>query len=87
MQYNKKKVEGKQERLAVLEKYFSQCHELLEQASSQYLRRQIAHDDIVDTMICAIAAKHGYNNYSTVPAMPDLDVHGLAMEMTFWLPE
>ena len=86
MQYNKKKIEGKQERLAVLEKFFGQCHELLEQASSQYLRRQLAYDDIIDAMVCAITAKHGYNNYTTVPAVPDLDVQGLAMEMVYWLP-
>ena len=87
MQHNKKKIEGKQERLAVLEKFFGQCHELFEQASSQYLRRQLAHDDIIDAMACAITAKHGYNNYTTVPAVPDLDDQGLAMEMTFWQPQ
>ena len=87
MQHNKKKVEGKQERLVVLEKYFSQCHELLEQASSQYLRRQVAHDDIVDAMVCAVTAKYGFNNYSTLPVIPERDVHGLAMEMVYWLPQ
>lgn len=86
MQYNKKKVQGKQERLAILEKYFGQCHELLEQASSQYLRRQLAYDDIIDAMVCAVTSRHGYNNYTTVPAVPDLDVQGLAMEMVYWLP-
>jgi len=87
MQYNKKKVEGKQERLAVLEQFFRACHELLEQASSQYLRRQVAHDDIIDAMVCAVTAKYGFNNYFTLPVAPERDVHGLAMEMVYWLPQ
>jgi len=87
MQYNKKKEQGKQERLSILEKYFAPCHQLVAQAASQYLRRQLAYDDIIDAMVCAVTAKHGYNNYTTVPATPERDVHGLAMEMVYWLPE
>ena len=86
MQYNKKTEQGKQERLSILENYFASCHQLFEQACSQFLRRQVADDDIIDAMVCAVTAKHGYNNYSTVPALPEHDVHGLAMEMVYWLP-
>lgn len=86
MQYNKKKEQGKQERLSILEKYFEPCHQLFEQACSQFLRRQVAHDDIIDAMVCAVTAKHGYNNYCTVPALPEQDAHGLAIEMVYWLP-
>ena len=86
MQYNKKTEQGKQERLSILEKYFVSCHQLFEQACSQFLRRQVAHDDIIDAMVCAVTAKHGYNNYSTVSALPERDAHGLAMEMVYWLP-
>lgn len=86
MQYNKKTKEGKQERLAVLEKYFTQCYELFEQASSEFLRRQVAHDDIIDAMVCAVTAKFGYNNYTTVPPLPLKDARGLPMEMVFWWP-
>ena len=87
MQHNKKKIEGKQERLAVLEKFFGQCHQLFEQASSQYLRRQLAYDDIIDAMVCAVTSRGGYGNYSTVPAWPESDAQGLAMEMVYWLPQ
>lgn len=86
MQYNKKTEHGKQERLSILENYFASCHQLFEQACSQFLRRQVADDDIIDAMVCVLTAKHGYNNYSTVPALPEHDVHGLAMEMVYWLP-
>ena len=84
MQYNKKKEEGKHERLAVLEKIFPQCHELYQQASSEFLRKQVAHDDIIDAMACAVTAKYGYGKYTTVPGNPVRDVTGLPMEMVFW---
>ena len=86
MQYNKKTKEGKQERLAVLQQFFKPCYELFEQASSKFLRRQVAHDDIIDAMVCAVTAKFGYNNYTTVPPIPTRDIHGLPMEMVYWLP-
>ena len=86
MQYNKKTKEGKQERLAVLEQFFKPCFELFEQASSKFLRRQVAHDDIIDAMVCAVTAKFGYNDYTTVPPLPLKDARGLPMEIVFWLP-
>ena len=96
MQFNKKKEEGKQERLAVLERFFPQCHELFEQASAEFLRKQVAHDDIIDAMVCAVTAMHGYGHYTTVPELAELtetsessdkDSAGLAMEIVYWLPE
>ena len=86
MLYNKKKEEGRHERLAVLEKYFAPCRELFEQASSQYLRRQVALDDIIDAMVCAVTARYGFNQFKTVPALPSKDIHGLPMEMVYWSP-
>jgi predicted RNase H-like nuclease len=87
MRYNKKKEQGKQERLSILQQYFEPCHELFEQASSQYLRRQLAYDDIIDAMVCAVTSRGGYDNYSTVPVTPEQDAHGLALEMVYWLPQ
>lgn len=84
MLFNKKKERGRRERLAVLERYFPACHSLFEQASSQYLRRQVAHDDIIDAMVCAVTAKFGYGKYSTVPKKPDRDGTGLPMQMVYW---
>ena len=84
MAFNKKKEEGKQERFAVLEQYFPQCHKLYEQASSEFLRKQVAHDDIIDAMVCAVTAKYGYGNYTTAPEAPVCDSTELAMEMVYW---
>lgn len=86
MLHNKKTGEGRHERLVVMEKYFESCHELFEQAASQYLRRQLALDDIVDAMVCAVTARYGFAQYKTVPLSPEHDTRGLAMEMVYWSP-
>jgi len=84
MQYNKKKREGQQERLAVLEHYFPECHALFEQACGEFLRREVARDDIIDAMVCAVTAKFGYGGYRTVPASPARDGQGLPMEIVYY---
>jgi len=87
MRFNKKKDEGRQERLAVLQYFFSDCNELFERASSDYLRRQLAHDDIIDAMVCAVTAKYGFDHYLTLPPVPQKDINGLPMEIVYWSPE
>jgi predicted RNase H-like nuclease len=86
MQYNKKKREGQQERLAVLEQYFPQCHALFDHACSEFLRRQVARDDIIDAMVCAVTARHGDGGYQTLPARPPRDGQGLPMEIVYCVP-
>jgi len=83
MQYNKKTQEGRQERLGVLEHYLPQCHVLFEQACAGFPRRQVARDDIIDAMVCAVTARHGYGRYLTAPARPAREGQGLAMEIVY----
>jgi predicted RNase H-like nuclease len=83
MQYSKKTREGQQERLRVLEHYFPQCHGFLEQSCAGFPRRQVLRDDIIDAMVCAVTARHGYGDYRTVPANPPRDGQGLPMEIVY----
>lgn len=87
MQYNKKRREGQQERLRVLQRYFPHGHVLFEQASREFLRRQVARDDIIDAMVCAVTARYGYGRYRTAPASPVRDGQGLPMEIVYCVPE
>ena len=87
MQYNKKKREGRQERLRVLEQYLPHCHAWFEQACGEFLRRDVARDDIIDAMVCAVTAKFGYGGYQTAPASPAIDGQGLPMEIVYYAPE
>ena len=83
MRYNKKTREGQRERLDVLAHYLPQCHSLLEQACTAFPRRQVARDDVIDAMACAVTARHGYGGYLTLPACPPRDGQGLAMEIVY----
>lgn len=87
MAHNKKLAAGRQERLAVLRRYFPGCHQLLEQASEAYPRRLLACDDMLDALACAVTAKCGFGAYRTVPEQPPQDSDGRAMEIVYWLPD
>jgi predicted RNase H-like nuclease len=83
MRYNKKRPEGRRERLGVLEQHFPQCRALFRQASAAFRRREVACDDIVDAMVCAVTAKCGAGGYRTLPSEPPLDGQGLPMEIVY----
>lgn len=87
MAHSKKQHAGRQQRLAVLARYFQGCQQLLQQAGTEFLRRQVALDDIIDALACAVTAHCGFGVYRTVPERPPQDGHGLAMEIVYWLPE
>jgi predicted RNase H-like nuclease len=84
MQHSKKTAPGRQERLAVLDRHHVDCRPIYEQAAGDFLRREVALDDIIDALVCALTAKLGYGCYSTVPGAPGTDATGLAMEMVYW---
>ncbi len=86
MRDNKKGAQGQRQRQRVLERYFPQCHALLEQACARFLRREVARDDIIDAMVCAVTSRYGYGRYRTVPSSPAKDGQGLPMEMVYYLP-
>ena len=85
MHDNKKKTGGLRQRQQVLERYFPQCHALFEQACARFLRREVARDDIIDAMVCAVTARYGYGRYRTVPTSPAKDGQGLPMEIVYYL--
>ncbi len=87
MQYNKKTADGQRERMQVLQRCWSGCHALFEQACDTLLRRAVARDDIIDAMICAVTAKLGYGSYSGVPVRSVTDRQGLPMEIVYCLPD
>jgi predicted RNase H-like nuclease len=86
MQAGKKTREGRQERLRVLERHLPQCRALFAQACAGFPRRQVACDDIIDAMVCAVTARLGYAGYRTLPASPPRDGEGLVMEIVYCAP-
>jgi predicted RNase H-like nuclease len=83
MQYNKKTQEGQLERLRVLTQYFPRSRAFFEQACDGFPRRQVARDDIIDAMVCAVTARCGFGRYRTLPSQPPQDGQGLTMEMVY----
>lgn len=82
----KKRSEGIEERLDLLEKYISDARGIYQSAIAQYPRKLLAKDDIVDAMMCCCIAKAPVSERATLPNAPNKDAIGIEMAMHFYLP-
>ncbi len=82
MKYAKKTREGLQERLAILTGYHPEAAQFVQQSLSAYLRKDVAADDILDALVCAITASMP-EKWRTVPESPEIASTGLPMEMVY----
>ena len=79
---NKKSIRaGQDQRLAILEKIWPSARSATEEICKEYLREDVAKDDIFDAMAAAITAKAGALN--ALPEEPEFDAEGLPMQMTW----
>ena len=82
MEYNKKKAEGRDERLAALTSFIhgTMVREWLDRTRGSGAAR----DDILDALaLCRSAARLALGCHGTLPAAPPRDTEDLAMEMVF----
>jgi predicted RNase H-like nuclease len=86
MLHNKKTVSGRNERIALLRRFFPAADALHAEALQRYRRRQVAVDDVLDAMVLAISARLGRSAYRTLPENPPCDSTGLAMQIVFSVP-
>jgi predicted RNase H-like nuclease len=84
MRHNKKTLEGRSERIEVIRRHFADVEALLDRASHEFRRKDLALDDVLDALVAAVTAKGGHGAYKTVPATPSRDSTGLPMEMVYW---
>lgn len=82
MNFNKKKIDGLEERKHILKKYFSNTNKLIEEARSKYLKKDLATDDILDALVGAFCARF-YKNLKQLPNHPEIDPKGLKMEIVY----
>lgn len=82
LKYSKKKKEGQKEREEILVKHLKSAPEIIFQASKQFLRRQVAIDDIVDAMVGAVTATFKELIISA-PQKPEIDNKNLKMEIVY----
>jgi predicted RNase H-like nuclease len=85
LQYSKTKENGHLERLKLLQSIYPQSETILNQTLSNYLRKEVRKDDILDALGAAITAKFGRENLSFIPNPPETDLEGLPMEMVYFL--
>ena len=83
MRINKKKKEGFRERIAVLKTIRSTVEEEVKQMMSQFKRKDVAKDDILDAFVAAITASANLTSLQTIPIQPQKDCFGLRMEMVY----
>ena len=82
MKFKKKRFVGFEERKYILKKYFSNTDKLIQEARSKYLNKDVATDDILDSLIGAVCAKF-HNNLKQLPQHPETDAKGLKMEIVY----
>lgn len=93
---SKKTPAGQLARRAVLQNIEPQTPIIVDNAMGQYLRRNVARDDILDALVAAVTAIQGrLNQFQALPGpaqanqqnLPTQDPNtGLPMEMVFWRP-
>ncbi|MFL6654929.1 MAG: DUF429 domain-containing protein [Sulfurifustis sp.] len=84
--HNKKSPAGRRERIEILAKYLPNAEAIADAAAGGCRRKDVAWDDILDAFAGAVTARVGYGNLSTLPANPERDERGLAMEVVFARP-
>lgn len=83
MSSNKKSAEGFSERLKLIESHLPQAQEIVSRVLSEYLRKDVARDDILDASVALVTAMAPTDSLRTLPESPELDLQGLPMEMVY----
>ena len=83
----KKSHDGFLERKETLKNICLLTDKIIEAALSEYRRKEVAKDDILDALVAAITAKIGYRyGFEFVPREPETDINGLKMQMVYCTP-
>ena len=83
MQYAKKRNEGLSERMQLLQSVYPQATDIINHTLSTYRRKDVARDDILDTLSAAVTGLIGGQNLVSIPQEPEFDERGLRMEMVY----
>ena len=84
MKHSKKPKQGLDERLGVLARLSRNANEFYKRIRNQYKVKDVRSDDIVDAMAAALTANLSERyGIQTLPQTPEIDLHGLRMEIVF----
>ena len=84
MEHRKKTKVGQEERLRVLECLEPRTRGIYGEALTEFRRKCVARDDVLDALVAAVTARCGYDRLTTIPECPPIDCEGLSMEMVYW---
>jgi predicted RNase H-like nuclease len=85
LQYPKRRRDGYQERLRLLQSKYPPSVDIVTHTRTRYLRQEVKDDDILDALCGAITAMIGRENFTAIPNQPEKDSQGLPMEMVYFL--
>jgi predicted RNase H-like nuclease len=83
MKYSKTTVEGKEERLSVLQPFAPGVSGLLNNVLSKTLRKNVQADDVLDATVAFITAEASYGELASLVGEPSHDPECLPMEMLY----
>lgn len=83
MTHRKRAKNGFLERMEVLLRVYPHTKDVVDYASSKFLRRQVGKDDILDALAAAVTASAEGRGLSSLPKAAEFDSHGLPMEMVY----
>lgn len=81
MQFSKKTREGLEERRRTLARVFKVSGRIFKEAQAQYLRKDLARDDILDALVLAVIAATPSADLANVAERTERDERGLPMEI------
>jgi len=85
LKYNKKSENGIEERIEILSKYDGRILDIYEKSLAQYLRKEVAKDDILDAICMAITGALAQSkNYKTIPSIIEKDEEGIEMKIVYY---
>jgi predicted RNase H-like nuclease len=83
MKYSKLTVEGREERLLVLQRFEPGVSVFLEDVRSKTSRKDVQTDDVLDATVAFITAEAGQGELASLTGEPSHDPAGLPMEMLY----
>ena len=88
MKSSKKSFDGFSERMKALRSVCLFTDGIVEAALSEYRRKEVAKDDILDALAAAITAKMGCRyGFEYVPGEPETESKGLKIQMVYCIPK
>ncbi|HIE12722.1 MAG TPA: DUF429 domain-containing protein [Desulfotomaculum sp.] len=86
MQSKKRILEGHEERIRVLQRFYPGCARMVEEWRRNLRRKSgVSKTDLLDAFVLAVSASRARYGFKTLPAEPEVDSRGLPMEMVYTL--